>query len=315
MRKARVLLVDDSRTLRHAVKFALEASDEFEEILEAEDGETALRIMAQGRPDVVVCDVFMPRMDGVQLLELRGRSAALASIPVIMLTGAADTDRKVELLERGASDYVTKPFDSRELLARVLVHVRVRILQEELKKSNDRLRKLSCTDPLLEIFNRRHFDSVIESEVSRAKRYGGPLSVVLVDIDHFKLVNDTYGHDVGDRVLKELSRTLASRVRTADVVTRFGGEEFALVLVGTGVAGAYTLCERLRQAVEQLEVPHGDQTLRITASFGIAEANRSADSPAELVKRADEALYTAKRRGRNRVCVWTPETTSPSTAD
>jgi diguanylate cyclase (GGDEF)-like protein len=315
MRKARVLLVDDSRTLRRLVKLSLDESGEFEEVLEAEDGETALRLMEQGRADVVVCDVFMPRMGGVELLAKRKLSADLSAIPVIMLTGAADTERKVELLEQGASDYVTKPFDPRELLARVQVHLRVRLLQEELRKSNDRLRKISCTDPLLDIYNRRHLDGILAAEVSRAQRYGVLLSVVLVDVDHFKSVNDRHGHGAGDRVLRGLSQTLVSSVRTADVVTRYGGEEFAIVLAGTGIAGAYTLSERLRAAVEQLEVPVEDDVLRVTASFGVSEVHRPTDSPAELLQRADEALYTAKHRGRNRVCLWSPAIAAQSASD
>lgn len=308
MRKARALVVDDSRAMRGLLKRVLEDSGEFESVLEAEDGELALRLMREREPDVVICDVVMPKMGGARMLELRAAIPSLASIPVIMLTASDELERKVDLLDRGAADYVTKPFDPRELLARVRVHMRVRLLQEELRRSNDRLRKLACTDPLLDIFNRRHFDDVVDTEVARVRRYGGELSVVLLDIDHFKTVNDRFGHDAGDAVLRRVARAMSDAVRRSDVVARYGGEEFVLILSATGGHGACTLAERVRTAIQDLEIAIDSVTnIRVTVSLGVAEMLGAADSTAEMLKRADEALYAAKRSGRNRVCSWSSE--------
>jgi diguanylate cyclase (GGDEF)-like protein len=224
-----------------------------------------------------------------------------------MLTSADDTNRKVEILERGAADYVTKPFHPRELLARVRTLCRQRVLQEELEIANLKLYELSCTDALTAVFNRRHFNSTLEAEVSRHQRYGTPVSLILVDVDHFKSVNDRFGHTVGDAVLREIADTLRLVVRKADVVARYGGEELAVILSNTGEAGAVILAERLRSAIERLEHhDHEGHPFRTTASFGVAalEQGETGISTEALLGRADEALYVSKKTGRNRVAVW-----------
>lgn len=306
MRRGRILVADDSATLRAEVAAALEGS-EVGEVLEAGDGLVALRMMVEHRPDLVICDLVMPVCDGIQLLRMRAATPELANIPVVMLTAASQLERRVELLERGAADYIVKPFDRRELLARVRVHLRSRLLQEELEEANRLLQVLSCTDGLTGIYNRRHFDIELDAQLSRSRRYKFPLSLLLVDVDHFKRVNDEHGHPAGDAVLRAIAGSLQSMVRKADVVARYGGEEIALVLANTGEEGAAVLAERVRAAVAGLEIVVAGATIRCTVSVGVATSH--AGDPLDtssLLHRADVALYTAKRTGRDRVVAWAP---------
>lgn len=309
MPRGRALVVDDSAPVRAAVAETLRQSGDLEEVLEAEDGLAALRIMAEAKPDIVICDLVMPGCDGMQLLRLRSAKPELTGIPVLILTADTELDRKVELFDRGATDYVCKPFDPRELVARVRVHLRLKLMAEDLAAANEKLVRLSCTDPLTDLFNRRHFNNVIDVEVARLVRYGIPLALILADVDHFKRVNDDHGHQVGDEVLRSVATTLMRSVRKADVVARYGGEEIAIVLTNTGTAGAFVLAERLRAAVERSEVRSGDRAVRCTASFGVAAADGPGDvaSASSLVGRADAALYAAKHAGRNRVVMWSAE--------
>lgn len=307
MRRGRILVVDDSAAFRAEASNALEGSAEVGEVLEAEDGLVALRMMAEHRPDLVICDLVMPACDGMQLLRLRAAKPELAGIPVVMLTSASQLERRVELLERGAADYIVKPFEPRELLARVRVHLRSHILQEELEEANRLLQVLSCTDGLTGVFNRRHFDNELDAQLSRSRRYKFPLSLVLVDVDHFKRVNDEHGHPAGDKVLRAIAGTLQSMVRKADVVARYGGEELALVLANTGEDGAAILAERVRAAVAGLEVVDDRATIRCTVSAGMATSQPGDPlDTSKLLHRADVALYTAKRTGRDRVVAWSP---------
>ncbi|MBI3204736.1 MAG: diguanylate cyclase [Myxococcales bacterium] len=309
MPRGRALVVDDSAPVRAAVAETLRQSGDLEEVLEAADGLAALRIMAEAKPDIVICDLVMPGCDGMQLLRLRSAKPELTGIPVLILTADTELDRKVELFDRGATDYVCKPFDPRELVARVRVHLRLKLMAEDLAAANEKLVRLSCTDPLTDLFNRRHFNNVIDVEVARLVRYGIPLALILADVDYFKRVNDEHGHQVGDEVLRSVGTTLVRSVRKADVVARYGGEEIAIVLTNTGTAGAFVLAERLRAAVERSEVRSGDRAVRCTASFGVAAADGPGDvaSASTLVARADAALYAAKHAGRNRVVMWSVE--------
>ncbi len=310
VRAGRILVVDDSAAVRAEVVGVLTRAEGLEIVGECGDGFSALKLALETRPDVVLCDLVMPSCDGIQFLRLKQAKAELEDVPVIMLTSADDQDKKVDLLERGAADYITKPFHEGELLARVRIHVRMRALQYELKTANDKLYELSCTDGLTGIFNRRHLDRVLEAEVSRHNRYGLPLGVILVDVDHFKRINDQFGHVAGDGVLRTISATLKQLVRRADIVARYGGEELCVVLASTGASGAQILADRLRAAVAALEhqAPDGAR-IKATASFGIATLEDKDDKVdvATFLDRADQALYAAKHGGRDRVVAWTPE--------
>lgn len=305
---ARILLVDDSPAIRKQIRVALEGGMEIEQLFEAEDGIQGFKLLVEHRPDVVVCDLVMPVADGMKFLALRNARSELADIPVVMLTAEAELARKVEVFERGAADYVTKPFNDKELLARVRVHYRVKALQDELKEANARLEALATTDGLTGLHNRRYLDTVLFSELRRTLRYKAPLSIVLLDIDRFKAVNDTYGHVVGDAVLRGVAELIMRHARATDVAARYGGEEIVLVLPHTDARGAGELAERLRKQIGQATHSHGGVTFRVTASFGIAtyDAGPQALNPEELLRQADEALYEAKRSGRDRVAVWRP---------
>jgi diguanylate cyclase (GGDEF)-like protein len=303
---ARVLLVDDSVTLRNQLRSILEKSLDGAEFLEASDGLQGFKLLAEQKPDLVVCDLVMPVFDGLKFLALRATRSELGQIPVIMLTAEDDPNRKVEVLDRGASDYVTKPFNEKELVARVRVHYRVKALQDQLREANSRLETLAVTDGLTGLFNRRYFDDLLLSEVRRTLRYKAPVSVILIDMDHFKQVNDTYGHPMGDEVLRNVGRLVMEKVRTTDSAARFGGEELAVILPQTNVSGAVELAERLRKMIGEAKHTLGEVTIQKTASLGVAtfDGNHPPIGPEELVRRVDQALYKAKEAGRDRVVVW-----------
>lgn len=305
-----VLLVEDSHAIRNQIRSVLEGLGDFEHFLEADDGLQAFKLLCEHKPDLVLCDLVMPVFDGMKFLALRATRSELSHIPVIMLTAETDSERKAELLDRGASDYVTKPFNEKELVARVRVHHRVKVLQDELREANVRLEALAITDGLTGLFNRRHFDRLLHSEVQRSLRYKVPMVAVLLDIDHFKHVNDTYGHPTGDRVLKEIARVVSAGVRSTDFVARFGGEEIAVILTQTSLPAAAEVAERLRSQVALAAHEHEGTVFHKTTSLGLAafDGTGAPLRPEELLARADQALYRAKRSGRNRVEVWTPET-------
>jgi len=309
-RKGRILVVDDSLAVRREVARTLFGSGGYEVVGESADGFAALKATVDVRPDVVLCDLNMPHCDGAQFLRMKKARTQLDEIAVIILTSDDDLTRKIFLLEQGADDFVAKPFHPRELLARVRIHFRLRLAQEQLRAANERLYDLACTDSLLGIFNRRHFDLSLEAEVARHVRYGSPFGLVLLDVDHFKQVNDRHGHATGDAVLTAIAATLKKHVRRADVVARYGGEELGVLLPNTGRVGALILAERLRVAVE--EILHLDArgfAFQVTASLGVAvvDASEPALTARAMINRSDRALYAAKRGGRNRVVVGSPD--------
>ena len=296
-----LLIIDDSATMRSQLRAALEEAFDEIEIVEEADGLAGFKTMLVRRPDLVLCDLVMPGFDGQKLLTMRAQKPDAAAIPVIMLTAADDIERKVELLDKGAADYVTKPFHPKELAARVRVHLRLKQLSDEVQAANARLEALATTDELTGLYNRRHFDRLLAGEHQRTTRYKTPLSIALVDVDHFKDVNDTYGHQMGDEVLRNMGSLIKSAVRTTDLAARYGGEEICVILPHTPLTGALELAERLRLLTEEATHTLGEHTIRKTISVGVSCSSAGAESAAELLKRADEALYAAKRSGRNRV--------------
>ncbi len=325
------LIIDDSRLAREALRRMLVASGLFEEVIEAADGAEALDVLAEREGeegvDLVLCDLVMPEVDGFAFLDRFGEVNGVAEVPVIVLTGQDDLESKVQALESGASDYLTKPFAEAELVARVKVHLNLKRLREELHEANDRLREMVDRDPLTGVFNQRHWRNLVARELDRSRRHGGVLSVIVADADHFKRVNDRFGHVAGDLVLKSIARAFVDSLRSHDSVGRYGGEEFVVLLPETGIAEAVRAAERLRRAVADLRFEGLDE-LRVSLSLGVAEAGggegarpagpQSAAEPADgtvdpsgpavdaLIHAADEALYEAKNAGRNRVVAATP---------
>lgn len=298
-----VLIVDDNAAIRSGIKAVLMRDGTFSHFAEAEDGLSAFKAILDDPPDLVICDLVMPGFDGLRFLGLKASRRELDQIPVIILTAEDDRERKAELLERGASDYITKPFHDKELLARVRIHTKLKRLQDELREKNNQLQTLSITDALTGLVNRRYLMTRLQEEVQRAERHATPLAVVMVDLDHFKRVNDTHGHAAGDRVLQNVASLLAESVRATDLVARFGGEELTLVLPHTGLIGALQLTETLRQKLAEQAHEVEGATLQQTVSMGLAawEGQGPALSVEGLLKQADDALYRAKQGGRNRV--------------
>jgi len=287
----KVLIVDDSPEALALAKVRL--AKEGLELLCADGGRVGLEMARRWRPDLVLLDVNMPDMSGFEVCRELKADQELCMIPVIFLAGSSKPEDKVKGLDLGAVDYVTKPFDAFELRARVNAALRNKHLQ-------DLLIEHAKIDPLTGLSNRRGLMDRLRREWSRIQRYGGALSFVMCDVDHFKRVNDTYGHAVGDRVLEAVAGAIASQCRQTDLPARYGGEEFAIIVPDEAVLGAARLAERCRRAVEAVDAHAQDMRGRVTASFGVADAV-GADSPEAVVERADEALYLAKDRGRNRV--------------
>ena len=283
-----VLVADDSAVMRAVLRGEL--TKHGWEVAEAVDGVDALERCRELRPHILLLDIEMPRMNGYQVLATLTKDPELAEIPVIFLT-ARDSGRDVaEGLRRGAHDYLRKPFEPVELLARLLVAHRTRALREE-------LRGLAMTDALTGLHNRRWMQEQLTALASLHRRHGTPLSALLIDVDHFKQVNDALGHEAGDQVLRAIGGRIAERVRTEDVVARWGGEEFLVLTPETGVEAAVALAEDLRATVAA--APDGPSA---TISVGVAEM-RPGMTPSDLVREADDAMYVAKAAGRNRVHV------------
>ena len=300
---SRILIVDDNTMIRNEIKAVLMKDGEFSYFMEAADGLTAFKMIMETPPDLVLCDLVMPGFDGLKFLGLKASRKELAQIPVIMLTAEDDLDRKAEILERGASDYITKPFHEKELLARVRIHTKLKRLQDELREMNVQLEALSVTDMLTGLANRRRLMTRLEEEVQRARRYKTPLSVVMIDIDHFKLVNDAHGHAMGDEVLRNIGAMLKTSLRGTDLAARYGGEELTLVLPHTDIPAALLVAETLREKFAAMDHVLDGVTLRKTVSMGVTARDGQSEVPdvEELLKHADEALYRAKQGGRNRV--------------
>ena len=326
--RLRVLVVDDEPTSLHLVKALLERSGH--EVVTARNGQEALAIALAEPPQMVVTDWLMPGMDGLELCKRLRSTEAGQDFYILILTGQNEEQRIVEAFEAGADDHVAKPVNPKLLLARIRPGIRVIRLQEHLRgevrekeAANQRLaiekRRLklaSDTDPLTELPNRRYAMKRLEKEWATSQRSKLPLSVILLDIDNFKQVNDTFGHDVGDRVLCATARAISRVLRTSDTCARVGGEEFLVICPGTHLDGIGQLAERIRLTVEGSEVPDPAFTQRrVTASLGVAcSTSARIDSIDTLLKVADEGVYRAKRMGRNRVALAGGDETTRKTA-
>jgi diguanylate cyclase (GGDEF)-like protein len=311
--KACIMIVDDNPT-NMAVMVDYLTHQDFE-VMVAEDGESALELLKYNRPELILLDVMMPRMDGFETCLLLKAGAATRDIPVIFMTSLTDTADKVKGFEVGAVDYITKPIQHEELLARVNTHIALRNLQRRLEEKNAQLEaeiaerkelqqtleRLAVTDSLTGTFNRRHFFDLAGQEIARSQRYKRPLSVIMFDIDHFKRVNDRYGHLVGDQILCSIAGRVQGELRINDVLGRYGGEEFAILLPETCQPDAFHVAERLRESVADrpFQIDRGE--LRITISLGVTCVDDRPELSVErLLDEADKALYRAKRGGRDR---------------
>ena len=293
--KSTILIVDDNPDKLGLLEAAFSLAGY--NVTTATDGDEALAAIESYQPDLVITDVMMPRMNGYELAQRIRSNPVTKFIPVIMQTAAS---RRAEDLRRasevGALGYITDPTDLDLMLARTRTLL-------EFKAYLDVCEEAAFTDHLTGLANRRRFERQLEREVGRVLRYGHPFSLLMIDIDNFKKLNDTFGHDAGDDAIRRISRVLREGTRGIDLAARIGGEEFAVLLVETSQTGALEVAERLRLAVKSLETPSGG---RITASFGVAECPTDAQTTSGILKAADVALYEAKRTGRDRVVPMQP---------
>lgn len=302
-----LLIVDDNDDNLEVLRVRLESRGFLVET--ARDGEEALRRIAARPPDLILLDVMMPRLDGIEVLKRVKTDPNLPFIPVILQTALDATEDKVAGLDAGADDFLAKPLNFAELEARVRSLLRIKSLQaalaareRELRTANIRLQELALTDPLTGLDNRRHLEQRFRELFELSQRTGDSLSIVMCDLDRFKSVNDTHGHQAGDDVLRQSGQILRALARETDRVGRYGGEEFMFVLPGTVLDAAVTFAERVRRAMEAhtFEIP--GSALRRTVSCGVAAwPHPRIRTSGDVVRAADAALYVAKETGRNRI--------------
>ncbi|MGP1386796.1 MAG: diguanylate cyclase [Thainema sp.] len=322
-----ILVVDDSSTNLKIVGQMLK--DAGYETSFATQGKQVMQQVKQARPDLILLDLMMPDMSGMSVCQQLQAHPEYHNIPVIFLTASQAQEHILEAFQIGAVDYVTKPFQKLELLARIKTHLLLKHTTDQLKQTSQKLQialekaeRLSQVDPLTNVSNRRYFFEQAELEYVRSQRYNLVFSALMIDIDHFKAVNDSYGHQVGDQVISGVAQALAETLRQVDLIGRYGGEEFALLLPETPLIAAATVGERLRQRTAKLTFPvkskptqphsltaetadqASEQTssLQVTISVGIAESHKADSRIDDVLERADQALYQAKANGRNQCC-------------
>jgi len=312
-----VLLVDDQMMVAEGIRRMLAGEDNIIYHY-CNDPKKALETALKVRPSVILQDLIMPDVDGYSLVDEYRAHEGTRSIPVIVLSTREEPKDKSIAFERGANDYLVKLPDKIELVARIRAHSKsyltqlqrdkaftaLRELQAELEKSNAELQKLSCLDGLTGIANRRRFDEFLQMECLRSARENTAMSLILIDIDYFKLYNDNYGHLAGDKCLQTVAEALSEVIqRPADLVARYGGEEFGVILPSTDIEGAVQIAKSLEEKIASLELPHEHSKIgdRITLSMGVtSRVACEGTKPAELIQLADQALYEAKASGRNR---------------
>ena len=297
----RILVVDDQEDNVFILEQLLQRNGY--QVAVARDGVEALEKAAEQRPDVVLLDINMPRMDRLEVCRRRKSDQSMAGAAIILISARTEKGQRVEGLDAGADDYISKPFSPKELLARVRAQLRLKGRQDQLRDSNETLKEISIRDALTGLFNRGYLDARIEEEIARRDRIAAPLSVALVDIDLFKRVNDTRGHLCGDEVLREVGAEILASVRRCDVAARYGGEEFCVVLPDADRHGARRVAERLRAAVEAKVMTFAGEDFHVTVSVGVAQFSHELSGAPDLLALADRALYDAKEQGRNRVVV------------
>jgi two-component system cell cycle response regulator len=299
--RGRILVVDDNQDNIEIIATRLRFRGY--EILEASDGAQALELVRESAPDLILLDVMLPDIDGYEISRRIKGADDLPFIPIILVTARDSTQDKVAGLDAGADDYLTKPINFPELEARVRSMLRIKRLQDELEEKNRELERLSISDGLTGLFNHRHIHGLLYEEFERVERTKDCMSVAMFDLDRFKSVNDTYGHQAGDRVLIELADVLRETARDVDRLARYGGEEFMALLPETCIEDAAVFVERVRREVARRPFDIGRaEPLRMTLSAGVATyPHELIDGVETLVRLADEALYAAKAAGRDRI--------------
>jgi diguanylate cyclase (GGDEF)-like protein len=301
MPEGRILIAEDEPVSRRLLEAYLVKLG-YSVVVTCDGNEAWKALQTENAPRLAILDWMMPGLDGVEICRKLRREPVEPYTYIILLTALQRDEDLVVGMEAGADDYITKPFKANELRVRLRAGMRIVELQNELIGRRDALKDQASHDPLTGLWNRREILAILVKQLSRVRREGGCVSVIMADLDHFKKVNDTYGHMAGDVVLRQTARRMLSLVRDYDYVGRYGGEEFLLVLPGCDRDSALTFAERLRQRIggEGMAIPEG--RVSVTISLGVASADAaSAGYVDTLVRAADQALYRAKRGGRNRV--------------
>lgn len=300
-----ILVADDEPSYLGLIKLCLERSGYL--VVTAEDGFEAIVEARSVLPALVILDVMMPGMSGLEACRIIKEDKATHDIPIIFLSARSEIDLKVYALGQGANDYISKPFTPKELLARVHVALRLKRERDDLHKIAEEAnayakseQNKAVTDPLTGVLNRYELQVILGNQLAQARRYGKPVSCLMIDVDKFKVVNDTYGHPSGDAALRQVAGILKEAVRGSDVVFRYGGEEFMVLLPDTMLEGAVALAEKIRMLTASHPFGEGERIFFLTLSVGAAVL-REGESGSDMIMRADAALYRAKALGRNRV--------------
>lgn len=289
-----ILIADDTKA---NIKILMELLGDSYDLLVAKDGKSAIEIACEENPDLILLDILMPKMDGFEVCKELKKNAKLNDVPIIFLTAKTDEDSIETAYDLGGCDYVTKPFRPKELRAKVKRELHLKKLQNELNL-------LASTDSLTKLYNRRYFTKVSNNILELLKRDKKNLSLIMMDIDKFKTINDSYGHKTGDNVLIKFAQILQQIQRKSDISCRFGGEEFVVLLPETDINGAESLAQKIREETENLKMEIEDnKILQFTISLGVSSISIDTETNIEAaLNRADKALYKAKNSGRNRVC-------------
>jgi len=297
----KILIADDSIVSRHLLEATLRKWGY--EVMVACDGAEALELLQrEGAPSLIILDWMMPGMTGVEVCRRIRQRDSEPYTYILLLTSKNEKEDLIEGMDAGADDYITKPFDQNELQVRLRAGIRLVDLQSQLLKAREDLREQATRDSLTRLWNRSSILGELTRELARSEREARPLGVVIVDLDHFKQVNDTYGHLAGDAVLREAARRMQNGIRQYDSIGRYGGEEFLILFPSCSEEDCVAQADRLRKQLAQTEMSVNDSLLRVTASFGVTIAMPGEVRTQEaLIRKADEALYVAKRSGRNRV--------------
>lgn len=307
---AKILVVDDSVFESNHLKTLL--GNHGHNVLWAETGALGMKMIKLERPDLILLDLVLPDISGKEICRWAKLNPETEMIPIIILTSRAEVKERVAGLADGAHDYITKPFDDLELKARIDAALREKLLRDQLRKQNHeyeelvrKFEKMAITDPVTGLFNRRRFEQVLAQEFERFRRYHAPFACLMIDIDHFKAINDTYGHEIGDTVLKKVAHTIQSQIRGVDMVARYGGDEFILLLSQQKKEDAEKVAARILGSVRKQTFEEiGKKKSKITLSIGISSLpDPQIKEKEQVVQCADYALYKAKKTGRN--CIQT----------
>lgn len=304
--KTLVLIVDDNQQNLKILGNVLKDNTDYN-LAFAMSGEEAVAYTKKALPDMILLDVMMPGMDGFTVCRELAANEETSDIPIIFITAKSEPEDIIKGFEAGGVDYVTKPFNEAELLMRINTHMELKKSRDLLEEKNkelmvayEKIEHLALTDTLTGIPNRRNISNTMSKEASRCRRNGSTFALVMCDIDFFKKVNDTYGHDTGDYVLKTVAGIIQSNLRQQDIVSRWGGEEFLIVLPETGINDGMKVSEKLRKNIEETKMEFGGHSFGITMTFGVTIYENEVGLE-KSIKKADDALYEGKQTGRNKV--------------